>query len=44
MDQSSKKQKFSSLMIDGLWSLKAKITKQSQSSLFDVIKAAAQEK
>ena len=43
-DQSSKKQKSSSLMIDGLRSLKAEITKQSQSSLFDVIKAATQEK
>ena len=43
-DQPSKKQKSSSPMINGLWSLKAKITKQSQSSLFDVIKVATQEK
>ena len=43
-DQSSKKQKSSSSAIDGLRSLKAEINKQSQSSLFDVIKAAAQEK
>ena len=44
MDQSSKKQKSLSLTINGLQSLKTKIPKQSQSSLFDVIKEAAQEK
>ena len=43
-DQSSKKQKSSSAMINRLKSLKAEITKQSQSSLFDAIKAAAQKK
>ena len=44
LDQLSKKQKSLSSAIDGLRSLKAEITKQSQSSLFDVIKMATQEK
>ena len=44
MDQPSKKQKSAFTMINGLKSLKAEIAKQSQSSLIDLIKVAAQEK